>query len=334
VRRVITVVLAGAGAFLVVLAVLTKFYMAGQVIKFPLDEYLVTTLYDPNASYFSAAMLSEQTVPVTVTDTIKGYARSGNAATAVWNEFQVAHDDTNNVRFSYLQRRAPFDRRTGGLVNCCSAFLKQDNSQQHLYQAGQGLHLSGQGLVWPFSAQQRTYMVFDTTLAKPMPASYAGTATAGGVKTYSYVESVAPQEFATMTLPGSLVGMKNQREVTLPEYYQAVNTYWVDPVTGSPLDIERNQTLTLRDSTGATRLLVFRADLKMNSSSIAKLVSADRSNARKINLVSTVLPLALLVVGVVLLGVAIVPLAFGRRGEHRAPGGGRELVSPVNEISS
>jgi Porin PorA len=315
VRRVITIVLAGTGAFFVVLAVLAKFYVVGQAVKFPLNEYLSTTLEDPNASYFSRAQLTDLNVPVTVTDTIKGDAKAGNSATAVWNEFQVLKDDFNNVNFNYLQRRAPFDRRTGELVNCCGAFLEQSNSPRL---SGQGLHLSGQGFVWPFGAQQRTYMVFDTTLAKAMPASYAGTATADGVRTYSYVERVAPQQFTTLTLPGSLVGMQNQREVTLPEYYQAVNTYWVNPVTGTPLDLEQNETLTLRDSTGATRLLVFRADLKMNSSSIAKLVSTDRGNANKINLVGTVLPLALLVVGVVLFGVAIIPLAFGRRGEHHA----------------
>jgi Porin PorA len=331
VRRVITVVLAGAGAFLVVLAALTKFYVAGQVVNFPLNEHLVTTLDDPNARYFSAAQLIDLNVPVTVTDTIQGDVKAGNSATAVWDEFQVVKDDFNNVNFSYLQRRAPFDRRTGELVNCCGAF--EQNNSVHL--SGQGLHLSGQGLVWPLGAQQRTYMVFDTTLAKAMPASYAGTATADGVMTYSYVERVAPQQFATLTLPGSLVGMKNQPEVTLPEYYQAVNTYWVNPVTGTPLDIEQNETLTLRDSTGATRLLVFRADLKMNSSSIAELVSTDRSNANKINLVGTVLPLALLVVGVVLLGVAIILTAFGRRGgEHRALGNGQPVSTAPSGTDS
>lgn len=324
-RRVIPVVLIGAGAFLVVLAALTKFYIAGQVVKFPLNEYVVSTLTDPHARYFSSAKLADLNVPVTVTDTIQGDVPGGSSSRAVWNEFQVVHDDTNNVNFSYMQRRAPFDRHTGELINCCGSFLNANHS----------VHLSGLGLVWPLGAQKQTYMVFDTTLAKAVPARYDGTATTDGVRTYRYVETVAPQKFATQTLPGSLVGMKNQLEVTLPEYYQVVITFWVDPVTGVPLNIQRNETLTLRDAAGATRLLAFHANLNMTSSSIANLARTARSNGSKVSLVSTVLPLALLLLGVVLLGVAItlIALGIGAAGRHGALRDGREPLSPVDETS-
>ncbi len=323
-RRVITV-LAGAGAFLVVLALLTKFYVAGQVVKFPLNEHLVLTLADPNGRYFSASQLIELDVPVTVTDTIQGDVAASNGSTAVWSEFRVVHDDFNNVNFNYLQRRAPFDRRTGALVNCCGAYLNGDHS----------VHLSGQGFVWPLGAQRHTYPLFDTTLGKAVPATYAGTSVTDGVTTYRYVENVPAQPAGTLTLPGSLVGMKNQAEVTLPQYYQSVNTYWVDPVTGIPLSVERNETLTLRDASGATRLLAFRADLKMKPSSIASQASTARSNERKISLVTMVLPLALLVLGVVLMGVAIGLTARnpGSRGRPRTLEDGTEPLSPVDESS-
>ena len=324
-RRVITV-LAGAGAFLVVLALLTKFYVAGQVVKFPLNEYLVLTLHDPNGRYFSASQLMVLDVPVTVTDTIQGDVAASSGSTAVFDEFQVVHDDFNNVNFSYLQRRAPFDRRTGVLVNCCNAYLNDDHS----------VHLSGQGFFWPLGAQRHTYQLFDTTLGRAVPATYAGTSVTDGLTTYRYVETVPAQMASTLTLPGSLVGMKNQPEVTLPEYYQSVNTYWVDPVTGLPLNVERNETLTLRDSAGAVRLLAFRADLKMNSSSIAEQASMARSNERKISLVSTILPLALLVLGVVAMGVAIALGARhpGSRGKPRNFEDGTEPLSPVDESRS
>lgn len=324
-RRVITV-LAGAGAFLVVLALLTKFYVAGQVLKFPLNGRTVLTLADPNGRYFSASQLIVLDVPVTVTDTIQGDVAASSGSTAVFDEFQVVHDDFNNVNFSYLQRRAPFDRRTGVLVNCCGAYLNGDHS----------VHLSGQGFFWPLGAQRHTYQLFDTTLGRAVPATYAGTSVTDGLTTYRYVETVPAQMASTLTLPGSLVGMKNQPEVTLPEYYQSVNTYWVDPVTGLPLNVERNETLTLRDSAGAVRLLAFRADLKMKSSSIAAQASMARSNERKISLVSTILPLALLVLGVVAMGVAIALAARhpGSRGKPRNPEDRTEPLSQVDESRS
>lgn len=325
-RRASTV-LAGAGAFLVVLALLTKFYVAGQVLKFPLNEYDVLTLNDQHGQYFSAGQLIELDVPVTVTDTLQGDVAAGNGSRAVWNEFQVVKDAFNNVNFHYLQRRVPFDRRTGELINCCGAYVNQNHS----------VNLSGQGFVWPIGAQRHNYVLFDPTLVKPMPATYAGTSTVSGLTTYRYVENVAAQKDGTLTtVPGSLVGVKNQLEVTLPEYYQSVNTYWIDPVTGVPVNIEQNETLTLRDSTGAIRLHEFHADLKLNAKSIATQVSTARSNASKINLVSTILPLALLILGIVAMGVAIV-LAARHPGSRRKP---RNLedetkpLSPVDESST
>lgn len=323
-RRAVTV-LAGAGAFLVVLALLTKFYVAGQVLKFPLNEYLVLTLNDPHGQYFSAAQLKEVKVPMTVTDTLQGDVHAGNGNRAVWNEFQVVKDDTNNVNINYLQRRVPFDRRTGELINCCGAYVNQDHS----------VNLSGQAFVWPLGAQKHTYMFFDPTLVKPMPATYAGSSAISGLTAYRYVENVAAQKSGTLTLPGSLVGMKNQPEVTLPEYYQTVTSYWIDPVTGVPLNIEQNETLTLRDSTGAVRLQAFHADLKLNAPSIAKQVATARSNASKIRLVATIVPLALLILGVMAMGVALL-LSIrspGTRGRPRSVEEGTEPLSTVDGTS-
>jgi hypothetical protein len=306
VRQVIGLILAGLGAFFLVLAGLVRFYVPGQVIKFPLNEYQVSTLHDPNASYFSADKLQELTgVSVTATDTIEGDVSGSNSSRAVWNEFTAVHDDNNNVNFSYYQRRVPFDRRTGLLVNCCGAFVNQGTQNKTV-------HLSGQGFVWPFNAQKKTYQLFDTTLNRPMPATFQGTATIDGLPTYRYVEQVSPQQTGTQIVPGSNVGLKDQPSVTLPEYYQAINTYWVDPVTGGPVKAEQNQLITLKDSTGATRLVLFKADLVFSPQSIQSFVNADRTGKNKITLVTFVLPLILLLLGLVLLAVGLVLTILGR----------------------
>ncbi len=305
-RRVIGLILAGLGAFFLVLAGLMRFYVPDQVVKFPLNEYQVSTLHDPNGSYFSADKLHELTgVSVTATDTIEGDVSGGNGDRAVWNEFTAVHDDNNNVNFSYYQRRAPFDRRTGLLVNCCGAFVSQGGQNKTV-------HLSGQAFVWPFNAQKQMYEIFDTTLNKPMPATYAGTATIAGTQTYRYVEQVSPQQTGTQTVPGSNVGMKDQPSVTLPEYYEAINTYWIDPVTGGPVKVEQNQLITLKDSTGVTRLVLFKADLKFTPQSIESFVNADRTGKNKITLVTSVFPLILLLVGVLLLALSLALILLGR----------------------
>ena len=42
-RRVVGLTLTGLGAFFVAAALLLRFYVADQVIKFPLNEYVVLT---------------------------------------------------------------------------------------------------------------------------------------------------------------------------------------------------------------------------------------------------------------------------------------------------
>ena len=52
-RRAIGLTLAGLGAFLLVIAVLLRTYVPGQVMKYPLNEYLVTQLVGHGTDYFS-----------------------------------------------------------------------------------------------------------------------------------------------------------------------------------------------------------------------------------------------------------------------------------------
>ena len=50
-RRVLGLILAGSGTFLIVVAVLLPTWVSSQVIKFPLNEFETATLAASNASY-------------------------------------------------------------------------------------------------------------------------------------------------------------------------------------------------------------------------------------------------------------------------------------------
>jgi hypothetical protein len=106
-RRVTGLVAAGLGTFLIVLAVLTRFYVASQIVKFPLDENNVTTLTASNVSYFNTGLLQEMSrVSMTDTSTTQGDVAAGSTHTAVWNNFTYLYDDTNRLTYSYSLRRA------------------------------------------------------------------------------------------------------------------------------------------------------------------------------------------------------------------------------------
>ena len=218
---------------------------------------------------------------------------------------------------SYSSQRSAFNRRTGLLLNCCGASVNSDTTARQ----------SGQGFAWPFDTQQQTYQVYNVTLMKPVPAIFAGTATVGGLTTYEFTEQVNNQKFGTEAVPGSLVGI-SQASVNLGEYLTATDSYWVDPVTGAPIKVSENQTVSLEDSTGATRLILLQGDLTSSPQSISAAVSDIHSDRTKISAVENTGPLVGVVLGIVLLvmGLVLAATAPGAReyvyDDHPGGGGG------------
>jgi hypothetical protein len=319
-RRNIGLVLAGLGAFLIVLAVVLPTWIVGQVVKFPLNEYQSATLAAANASYFSAKTLTEKTgVNLQATYTIKGDGAAGTSSTAVWNEYSYVYDRTNHYAVQQTTRRFAFDRKTGQLTMCCGANVNGDSSVQQ-----RGLV----GYVFPFGTKKQTYQVFDTTLNKPVPFPYAGTADVRGITTYKFTEDIAPTQVATQTVPGSLVGM-SAASVTLPEYYEIHLTYYVDPVTGALVNVQEHQTMSLRNpSTGAQALLLFDADLKVTPSSLTTVVKLDTDGRSKLNLLKVVLPLVLGIAGVIALATGLLV------GRSRRPTVDEEFSAMSREYTS
>ena len=294
--RRVGLVLVGLGACLIVFALLIPTWVSGQVVKFPLNEYVSVNLTDSNASYFSPAKLAEQTgVSVEATYTIKGNAAAGSSSTAVWNQFVYVYDQTNKLPIQQTSRTFAFDRRTALLVNCCGANVNGDSSVK---QSGYV------GIVMPIGTEKKTYPVFVTDVKKPVPFNYAGINAVGGTEAYRFVGNIPPTQNGTQTLPGSLVG-QSAASVTLPQFFEAQITYWINPVTGALLNVTEKEKLTLRDSTGAQALLLFNANLVATTASVDRLLAIDNDQVTRASFVNTLLPLVAGMLGVILLVVGI-----------------------------
>ena len=299
--RRVGLVLVGLGACLIVFALLIPTWVSGRVIKFPLNLYVSVNLTDSNASYFSPAKLAEQTgVTVEATQTIKGNAAAGSSSTAVWNQFTYIYDQTNKLPIQQTSRTMAFDRRTAQLVNCCGANVNGDSSVK---QSGYV------GIVLPIGTEKKTYPVFVPDVKKAVPFAYAGINAVGGTEAYRFVANIPPTQNGTQTVPGSLVN-QSASSVTLPQFFQAQITYWIDPVTGALLNVTENQKLTLRDSTGAQALLLFDAKLVATTDSVDRLLAIDNNQLSRASFVSTLLPLLSAMVGLILL---VVGFLVGRR---------------------
>jgi hypothetical protein len=303
-RGIIGLILAGLGACLILIAVLLPTWVVGQVVKFPLNEYETATLEASNASYFSTTSLTEKTgVSMEATYTIKGNASAGNSSTAVWNEYSYVYDLTNHQQVQQMWRTFAFNRRSGQLVNCCGASLNGDASVRQT-----GLI----GYVFPFGTQKQTYQVFNTSLKKTVPFVYSGTTSVDGVQAYEFVQNVPPTQIGSQTLPGSLV-KSSAASVTLGEYDQEHVIYYVDPETGALIDVNEQQSTTLRTSaTAAPALVGFDADLIATPASVTQIVALDSSGRNELTLIETTLPIVLGIVG----GVALLAGIFLRRKPH------------------
>ena len=282
-RRVFGVTLTGLGAFLIVLAAMCRFYLPGQVVKFPLNEYSVSTLTGTNVSYFSQKTGAEVNgASVRAISTVQGDVAAGSSSTAVWNDITGVFDVTKSPQapISYTTQRFAFDRRTGVLVNCCGAEVGTARP-----------HFTGQGYVWPIGTQPQTYQVFNTSLMKPEPFNDIGTATVDGLSVDVFIQPITNQKVGTVTLPGSLVGIADQATVTLPEYLTATNTYYVDPVTGAPVKVVEAQNETLENpSTGGTALVLFNGTLSSTPQTIAAAVSTSNHYDNEISALENIGP--------------------------------------------
>jgi len=303
-------VLTGLGFFFIGVALMFRFFTPGQAIKFPLNEHRIYVLQGNDVSYFSLAKLEElSAVAVQAITTINGDVAASNAAgknITVWKSFTAVEDLTDHEPVRYSQQLLPFDRNTGVLVNCCGYRLTSTDDETN---AIEHPHLSGQGYVWPIGTKAQTYEVFDSTLDQPVAFHNTGTEVINGISTYRFVANIPQTQIGTQLVPGSFVGM-TAAQVTLPEFYSATKTVWVDPATGSPIKLDFNEKTTLQDSSGATRLVIYQGDLASTPGNIATVAAADQSDLLRIQLVEVIVPISAGVIGLILL---IAGLLLGRR---------------------
>jgi hypothetical protein len=304
-RRVTGFGLTLLGTFLIVVAALLRFWLGPDVAaEYPLgwDQTISLT---GTGSYFSQALVQEQSnVSVGVTYTLLGNTGLGSGNTAVWDSFTSVQDLTNKQPITYLSYREAFNRRTGQLVDCCGEYVTNPVSGKQNH----SVHMSGQAVVFPMGTHGQTYSVFDTIAAKQESATYQGAASVEGILTYKFVENVAPTKIGTEDVPGSILSEPSVSEVPLGEYYSATNTFYVDPVTGDPLDILENQTITLGSSPSNVEINASQLSVVETASSVATSVSKDQGNRQGLQLVEDVLPLIGLLAGLVLLVIGIILL--------------------------
>jgi DUF3068 family protein len=301
-RRVVGAVVLALGTFLVVAAVLLPTYVASNLVKTPLDQYTVSVATSDNATVFDVSTLTvQQNVPVEATRTVRADPEKSTDDVVVFDAFLVVEDARNDKQITYTSDRVGLDRRTAESKQGFDAAV-DDEPTDH------------EGLIykWPFGAEKKSYQYFDTTTRKAYEAKYVSTEDVNGLEAYKYEMEIPATKIGELEVPGELVG-STEAAITADRYYANTRTVWVEPKTGVVLKGQEQQSQTLRDTSGADKVTLFAATLTFDEQTVNEAVSLAKDSISQINLVSTVAPLVVGVLGVILIVVGLF-LALRRGG--------------------
>ncbi|MEU8104850.1 DUF3068 domain-containing protein [Nonomuraea muscovyensis] len=295
--RISTLVLIGVGAFFIALAPLLKFWAAEKIISAPADQFGISRLEAKGAQYFSRQDLKVLTADLDIIVTTRGDVKEANSSRVVWDEATVVNDVTNGRRqIDLSERRSAFDKYTGEGLNCCGVNVGKAP-----------VTLEGQIYKFPFGTEKKTYKVFNSTAQKAFDAQFVREDSVNGLPVYVFEQTVPPTKTQTLTAPASVLGMDDTGDVQVDRWYDGKVTFWIEPATGAPVRQEQQRHEVLKTQDGVERSPAFVATAKMTDKTVDGLVASAQEGKSQINLLTTVIPLVLLVVGValVLLGVLL-----------------------------
>ncbi|MEU1375627.1 DUF3068 domain-containing protein [Streptomyces triculaminicus] len=310
-RRRASLVLLALAVFCTALSPLLRWYVFPRLAKVPAHHYQAIVLEAKDATLIDYATLEPRRVStVTMVQTLKGnveQARRVKAATGrdvvVWDTLTYAAGP-DGAMVSRIPERYVFDA----------------HSQQPVHAGGEHVddtpvRRDGIEFKWPFLVEKRDYRYFDLMTRTSAPIHYKGTRTFRGLDVY-YFEQTIP--WTEVPLPKRLplgITPDTVRQLGLERWYTTRRMFWVDPVTGAPVNGEEIHREELRWTGHPEKkpLTAFAGHVKIRPDYVADTVATVKAQRRLVLLLARDLPLGLIALGVMLLAAALVLEARDRR---------------------
>jgi len=286
-RKFLSILLVGLGAFLVVVGVVALTWVPGQIERTPLDTDSVTLLE-------GEATVLDESGPIKAFSENRIDSDASTDEVAVFNtslcvvwdrggiDGCVDEDDPDGRLISAEQSQFVADRHTGMAV---------DNGDLLPADAPQPEGLMNK---WPFHTEQKTYPKWDGLVGAPIDTEFVEEDEIDGLDVYKFESdiSVGPVEIV-----GDIEGT-----------YNAVYSYWVEPTTGQ---IIKQQVSQERLAGGVETILTL--DLVFTDEQIAANVADSKDSVATINLMTKTVPIIGFAVGIPLLIIGLVLMFLGRR---------------------
>ncbi|MDN5894858.1 MAG: DUF3068 domain-containing protein [Nocardioides sp.] len=298
-RRIISWVLLGLGAFLLVTAVVAKVWAPGQIERTPLDTNATTRLagtadklnpstgkiedLDVRATSFTKAdsKKSDNDVVVFVNTTCLVVDKPD---TADCGEEGVDKNADPNV-ISITTEVFAADRYTGLAVNG-EKYLPADAEER------EGLQNK-----FPFNTEKKDYEYWDGMLGETVTAAYDGTEKVDGLETYRFKIKVEDEP----------------AEVTsgIDGIYSTDTTIWIEPKTGAIVNQEQHEVRTLENGDPLLDL-----DLAFTDKQVETNVDDAKDNVAQLDLLTSTVPLLGFILGPILIVIGVLGLVLSRRRER------------------
>jgi hypothetical protein len=296
VRKVLGLLLLGVGAFLLVIAVLGRFWAPGMAERTPLDIDTATRL-SGSAQKLNLTTGALDDLPVkAISRTRVDSGRSDDDVVVFVSTTCLVVDQgdvPDCVDAEDPQKRLvtassdvfATDRHTATAVNT-RKYLTAD-AEPH------------QGLVnkFPFGSEKKTYRFWDGLLGTTVPATYAGTSTLDGLKTYEYKVDV----------PSTDAEVVEGTQGT----YATRKSIFVEPRTGSIIKQTQHEVRKL--ASGQT---ILDLDIAYTPQTVKAAADDAEANVQSLRLLTGIIPLVGLVLGLVLVVAGL--LVVRRSGRRRA----------------
>jgi hypothetical protein len=309
--RAIGLGLLGLGAFLLAGALTVRLLLEPALVKLPLDQTASPTAAGTDVDFFDlSAQKQLRGLEADVRQQVQGDADSEAAGedVAVWN-FGSTVTGTDGTLFNASTYRVCLDRRTAVAVECTVDHVDYDDD----------LAIEGLTLTFPFGTEQRDYDVFNSTTRQAFPATFEGTEELDGLDVYRFQLSIPETVIRSTEVPGALAGEPDQANVTADVVYSNERTIWVEPTSGVIVTSEERPVTVLKGPEGRTGATILAGTFAGDEDTIAAGVKRAEDIRGQITLVSTVLPLVMagLALLVLLIGVLLLRRAGRDGGAHR-----------------
>ncbi|WP_189304834.1 DUF3068 domain-containing protein [Streptomyces albospinus] len=317
-RRPASLALLACAVFFTALSPLMRWYAFPRLAKIPPGQYQDMVLEATPATLIDyGTMKAEQVPKVTIVQTLKGNVaearrieQTAGRDVVVWDTLSyVAGPDGKMV--SEIPERYIFDAHSQEPVHATGEMVDGDPVRR-----------AGIEYKWPFLTEKRDYTYFDAQTRTSAPIHYKGTRTFHGLEVY-YFEQTIPWTKVPLPKKMPVKGITPQavEKTGTTRWYTTTRMFWVDPVTGAPVNGEEIHKEELRGGQllpGGGTVTAFAGHVRMRDDYVKSTVALVSSQRTLVLLLTSYLPWGFLTLGAALLALSLLLEARGRR-PRKAP---------------